>query len=116
MAHSLEVRVPFVDVSLLRALAPLLASATPPSKLDMARSSPQPLPDALFHRAKTGFTVPVREWLSEKKLNAENGKQKSERGLRGWAKFVYANFANASPAGRHFFSPSSAALEAVQPA
>jgi asparagine synthase (glutamine-hydrolysing) len=63
MAHSLELRVPLVDVTLLRTLAPLLASDHAPTKLDMARSSTRPLPDAVLNRPKTGFTIPVREWL-----------------------------------------------------
>jgi asparagine synthase (glutamine-hydrolysing) len=32
MAHSVEIRTPFVDVELFRALAPYIASDTPPRK------------------------------------------------------------------------------------
>ncbi len=63
MAHSLEIRVPFVDPILLRGLAPGLASATTPGKGDLARAPRSPLPDAVLNRPKTGFEVPVREWL-----------------------------------------------------
>ena len=89
MAHSLEIRVPFVDVALLRQTAPLLASANPPTKQDMAAAPARPLPDAILHRAKTGFTVPVREWLLKSTAPVSSG----ERGLRGWARQVYARFA-----------------------
>jgi hypothetical protein len=41
------------------------------------------LPDSIMNRAKTGFVVPVRDWLL-----GDSGK--AERGLRGWAKHVYA--------------------------
>lgn len=84
MAHSLEVRVPLVDLELLRKTVPLLYSTTPVGKRDMALTPAQPLPDAIVNRAKTGFTIPVREWLMEGEGHA------GERGLRGWAWKVYA--------------------------
>src|SRR5882724_8879068 len=39
MGHSVEIRVPFVDVDLLRTIAPLLASKQPPSKREMAAAA-----------------------------------------------------------------------------
>lgn len=83
MAHSLEVRTPFVDFTLLTQLAPLLRSSHPPAKLDMARSLPTPLPRSILHRRKTGFFVPVREWMMDSLGH------RPERGLRSWAKLVY---------------------------
>jgi asparagine synthase (glutamine-hydrolysing) len=83
MAHSLEIRVPFVDAELFRKLAPLLASQHPPSKKDMADTLRTKLPDPVLNRAKTGFVVPVRDWLL-----GESGA--APRGLRGWAQNVYA--------------------------
>jgi asparagine synthase (glutamine-hydrolysing) len=84
MAHSLEIRVPLVDVELMRRLAPLLTE-TFPDKQDMARSPRQPLPPEILNRRKTGFSVPVREWLMH-----DDGRQGGERGLRGWARHVMA--------------------------
>ena len=81
MAHSLEIRTPLVDIDLFRALAPMLVSAAPPSKRDMANTLRPALPEAVLNRPKTGFTVPVREWL--------HGGAGGERGLRGWAREVY---------------------------
>jgi asparagine synthase (glutamine-hydrolysing) len=100
MAHSLEIRVPLVDLQLLRSLLPALSSDAPPSKLDMAHAPRSPLPAALLSRAKTGFTVPVREWLLRSPLRLERGEGQGEvsnspshdRGLRGWARHVYSNF------------------------
>jgi asparagine synthase (glutamine-hydrolysing) len=83
MAHSIEIRVPLVDAELFRRLAPLLASPRPPGKKDMADTLQAKLPDPVLNRAKTGFVVPVREWLLGEKGNAP-------RGLRGWAHAVYA--------------------------
>lgn len=83
MAHSLEIRTPLVDQFLLKQLSPLLSSKNPPTKLAMAATPAKPLPQSILHRKKTGFGVPVREWLTSSLPD------KPERGLRSWAKFVY---------------------------
>ena len=82
MAHSLEIRTPLVDVDLFRALAPMLVSPAPPSKQDMANTPRPALPGTILARPKTGFAMPVREWL--------HGGASGERGLRGWARTVHA--------------------------
>ncbi len=87
MAHSLEIRVPFVDHALLRRLAPVLNGSQPPSKLDMAKSPAQPLPPALLSRPKTGFQIPIRRWLMVRQ--ASGSVYRAERGLRGWARYLY---------------------------
>jgi phosphatidyl-myo-inositol dimannoside synthase len=93
MAHSLEIRVPFVDVAVLRSLAPSLVSANPPDKRDMADAPRRKLPDAILQRRKTGFQIPVRDWLLKGKQKIEGRRQKfAERGLRGWARHVHAQF------------------------
>jgi asparagine synthase (glutamine-hydrolysing) len=85
MAHSLEIRTPLVDIELLRRIAPLLAAgAAAPDKRAMADAPRRKLPDAVLSRPKTGFVVPVRDWIA-----APGG----ERGLRGWARQVHAAFA-----------------------
>jgi asparagine synthase (glutamine-hydrolysing) len=86
MAHSLEIRVPLVDIALLRQLAPLLISDRRPSKREMAAAAPKPLPAEVLNRAKTGFYVPVREWLAP---TSGRKKPQPDRGLRGWAQLVY---------------------------
>lgn len=85
MAHSLEIRVPLVDVELLRTLIPLLGTINPPGKRDMACAAAKDLPEDVLNRSKTGFTVPVREWLLGDAGGMANG-----RGLRGWARRVYS--------------------------
>jgi asparagine synthase (glutamine-hydrolysing) len=65
MAHSLEIRVPFTDIELMHRLGPWIASAQPPTKVDMAGAPRQALPDAVRNRAKTGFTIPIRDWILE---------------------------------------------------
>jgi asparagine synthase (glutamine-hydrolysing) len=81
MAHGVEVRVPLVDFALLESLAPAIASTSPLSKGDLAACSDR-IPAAIYERAKTGFTTPVRQWIAD----GETGKA---RGLRGWAGKVH---------------------------
>ena len=85
MAHSLEVRVPLVDIVLWREVAKLVAAGHPPGKSDMAHCPQQALPAAIHNRPKTGFSVPVREWL-------DGQGHYQGRGLRGWARTIYRNF------------------------
>ena len=68
MAHGLEVRVPFVDTSVLDRLGPAIASPSPPNKQDLAHCA-QRLPPAMLARPKTGFTTPVRKWIAERRRN-----------------------------------------------
>ena len=82
MAHSLEIRVPLVDLELLRRVAPLLARRDPPTKLDMARTPASPLADEVLHRPKSGFSIPVPQWLAE---TGDYREYSRLRGLRGWA-------------------------------
>ena len=86
MAHSLELRVPLVDAALLARLAPLAARYPEAvSKAAMARAARPVLPPSITDRPKTGFTTPVRQWLVE--MGAVDP---ADRGLRGWARAVYA--------------------------
>ena len=86
MAHSLEIRTPLVDATLLRAIAPLLAAgADAPGKRAMADAPRLKLPASILERPKTGFVVPVRDWIA-------GGAAPAERGLRGWARHVHAAF------------------------
>jgi asparagine synthase (glutamine-hydrolysing) len=65
LAHSLEVRTPLVDIQLLRDVAPVLAaSARPHGKRWLSESPRPPLPAVVADRAKTGFTVPIDDWLA----------------------------------------------------
>jgi len=78
MAHSLEVRVPLVDAHLLRRLAPLLVRRKGRGKDILAAAPRPPLPPEIRQRRKTGFTLPIQEWLG----GAEHGK-------RAWARRMY---------------------------
>lgn len=91
MAHSLEVRVPLLDIPLSGTVFSMCNNSHFPCKLNMAQAARPSLPEKVLHRPKTGFFVPVREWL----LTGSDIQQR-ERGLRGWAKVVYKAFAENS--------------------
>jgi asparagine synthase (glutamine-hydrolysing) len=82
MAHSLEVRTPLVDAFLLRQLAPLLVVGGSKSKDHFAASARPPLPDYLRNRRKTGFSVPLKEWLN---LPPDGTTTR----MRSWARHVF---------------------------
>lgn len=63
MAHSVEVRVPLVDAHLLRKIVPVLVAARDYKKNLLLGAPASPLPDAIVNRPKTGFLLPIREWL-----------------------------------------------------
>jgi asparagine synthase (glutamine-hydrolysing) len=74
MASSVELRVPLVDAELHRALA---AGGFEPArglgKAAFVRRLAPELPEALWRRPKTGFYVPVLEWLRPGDLGAAGG-------------------------------------------
>jgi asparagine synthase (glutamine-hydrolysing) len=98
MAHSLEIRTPLVDLRLLRRIAHLTHQGVFPSKRDMALTPSLPLPPAILSRPKSGFAVPIYQWL-QKSQPTEEGKGKArDHGHRGWAKRVYAEYPTSSSA------------------
>jgi asparagine synthase (glutamine-hydrolysing) len=83
MAHSLEVRVPLVDAHLLRKVAPALVTRRERGKQLLAAAPRPPLPAEVRQRRKTGFTLPIKEWLTQESANPV------EFGKRSWARKVY---------------------------
>lgn len=71
MAHSLEIRTPYVDAWLLRHISSMFAgtrrAVSLPSKRFLTDSLKTPLPEKILRRPKTGFSVPVADWLEENK-------------------------------------------------
>ncbi len=86
MAHSLEIRVPLVDLPFWREVLALRYGGHDFGKDAMIASLARPLPASIAQRTKTGFAIPVRQWL---------GDTGRERGLLPWAKVVHAHFAGA---------------------
>ena len=65
MAHSLELRTPLVDSALLETLGPYLSGfAGGVGKAMLAKAPGKPLPESVINRCKTGFSLPIDQWLS----------------------------------------------------
>jgi asparagine synthase (glutamine-hydrolysing) len=79
MAHGVEIRTPLVDIGLFRALIPFAHA-----KRDMAMTPKPPLPSEILDRPKSGFFVPVADWME--------GEGVTGRGLRGWSQAIYQRF------------------------
>lgn len=79
MAHSLEIRVPLVDIALFRALV-AATYRQPITKQNFAHAPGTPIPDVVLNREKTGFSIPVQQWLARTSVH-----HRKWRGLRAWA-------------------------------
>lgn len=94
MAHSLEIRTPLVDATLLARVAPCIAGLAPgEGKRALARAPSKPLPDAIVNRAKTGFGVPTGAWLSATATAGAAGDGGPGQGTKGsvsrsWSRFL----------------------------
>jgi asparagine synthase (glutamine-hydrolysing) len=65
MAHSIEIRVPYVDPFFLAALPPGPMLGAIGAKAAVAAIPRPPLPEAVRRRAKTGFATPVGRWIRD---------------------------------------------------
>ena len=101
MAHSLELRTPLADVALLDALDTVHSLFKDGvGKRLLAQSPLKPLPDEVIHRRKTGFTIPMTEWLNQA-INRSNWDHfpilagKKTPWTRRWAHIVLESFQGA---------------------
>jgi asparagine synthase (glutamine-hydrolysing) len=94
MAHSLELRTPLVDAALLHALRSVHTGFVGGAGKRMLGQSPKsPLPQEIIGRPKTGFGVPMTQWLAAATdgRNWESTPLLADRGTpwtRRWAKVV----------------------------
>ena len=102
MTHSVEIRVPFVDVELFSALAPSVVSEHYPTKSDVASVLPSPLTRLIANRQKTGFVTPLEQWAA-----AVTGGSTGERGLRSWSRCVLSRTAGYFRAGSEVSASNS---------
>jgi len=87
MHHSVELRTPLVDAHLLDNLQPYLyAFPRFPKKSLLANAPSKPLPAVVRNRPKTGFSIPVYQWMADL--------APQERGTRAvaWAKYVASKY------------------------
>jgi asparagine synthase (glutamine-hydrolysing) len=88
MAHSVEIRTPLVDASFFAAIGArqgfggkLLGKPT------FAAVPSRALPRGIVERRKTGFLIPLQQWLQSQSSTGHG-----ERGLRAWARYIAASF------------------------
>lgn len=86
MAHSLEIRVPLVDVTLLRHWLPAAIRALPFDRQSLLRAASPTVGALLDKRPKTGFSIPVQSWQTA------NSSRHGESGLRSWSRRVAKRF------------------------
>ncbi|TLS66728.1 asparagine synthase (glutamine-hydrolyzing) [Mariprofundus erugo] len=96
MAHSLEIRTPFVDAHLIRKIVPALSSVWNSSGKGLFYGSlNRPLPEFITSRSKTGFYTPVSKWLqSDNRLDVWKSIPSLRKGSAPWARrwaFVVAD-------------------------
>ena len=77
MAHSLEVRVPFVDVDFFENSIMLQTA----SKQDLANAVNHSLPITVTNRKKTGFNIPMRQWFAD-------GQNQDD--AKNWSNFIWS--------------------------
>jgi len=88
MAHSVELRTPLVDAWLLRDIMRLRTLGLRASKADFARAANPKIYELLQSRPKTGFSIPVTQWMPPE-LRATAGRANP---YRIWAKYVLQRF------------------------
>ncbi len=90
MAHSLEIRTPFVDSEFFQSVAGDVGNLSRgEGKAALARSPNKPLPPEISNRPKTGFGVPTGQWTAAVE-GGQNATAAETKGLasRGWARHL----------------------------
>lgn len=88
MAHSLEIRVPLVDITFLHAVAPAIPHLKGRrGKEALAASPSRPLPEEVAHRTKTGFGVPTGAWLG-RVVEGQGASKTKGAASRSWGMHV----------------------------
>ncbi|MDY7545658.1 asparagine synthase (glutamine-hydrolyzing) [Glaciimonas sp. CA11.2] len=88
MAHSVELRVPLVDIPTWQKV--LTTGAGISGKQLLGSAPVPPLPDEIVFRAKTGFSVPIGSWHANKVVKSQR-----QPTIRAWSRHVIEHFTNA---------------------
>jgi asparagine synthase (glutamine-hydrolysing) len=86
MAHSLEIRLPLVDVDLLKAIGNLTRHSN--GKQLLARAPKPELPQSIAAREKTGFTTPIQKWLNGAAMKRNTHINPHWHWSRNWAREI----------------------------
>ena len=88
MAHSVEMRTPLVDWFFFEQLVPLLKSKININKNTLLKCVESKVPNELFTRKKTGFGVPLRNYLNQ----FTQDKKKYSHPKKDWAILSYKKY------------------------
>ncbi len=88
MAHSVEMRVPYVDLDFIKSVIILIKSKLPPTKKSLLNLTSKNIFNELKKRKKTGFSIPINIWL-QKKMGKVN---ENSHPTKLWAKEVIKEF------------------------
>lgn len=102
MAHSVEIRLPFVDATLLKSIAPAMKQLVPGAGKGALASAPtRALPEQIRRRTKTGFTVPTNAWMAKAARTQVALIGAKPKGLvsRDWSHVVLAALNSPDPVG-----------------
>jgi asparagine synthase (glutamine-hydrolysing) len=88
MAHSLEIRVPLVDVELFRRWLPVAMRHVPFDRQRLLEVADPRIARTVGTRPKTGFSVPLQRWLQSSSPSTD-----ADPGLRPWSRLVAQRFA-----------------------
>jgi asparagine synthase (glutamine-hydrolysing) len=91
MAHSIELRVPLVDTTLLRAVLQLVSRGFVATKAEVSRTTNPAIYAMLSNRPKTGFAIPTVAWMQSELATPKTAGGAS----RVWAKFLDERFCGA---------------------
>jgi glycosyltransferase involved in cell wall biosynthesis len=87
MAHSLEIRVPFVDPALFSRWLPHAIRQLPFDRQQILSAADQRCAQVIGKREKSGFSIPLQNWLRPSSPSAGR-----EGGLRAWARILARRF------------------------
>ncbi len=90
MAHSTEMRTPFVDWFFFKKLLPLLKSNIQINKISLLNIVKNKIPKSLYKRKKTGFAIPHKTYL--KKISNNNIKYANP--IKDWSLLSYDRYIN----------------------
>ena len=92
MAHSLELRVPFVDIKFISKILSLQHSGLKLDKDYLKNHFKSNFPKYLISKSKTGFSTPVNDWLSKKMINVKRKNINQMHSTTTWASQVINHF------------------------
>ncbi len=88
MAHSIEIRVPYIDVELWKSAMPMISQNANSSWKEILAEIPSVgIPDHIRRRSKQGFNVPFDYWIGGTNVGKSNGAWS-----RKWASDVIHQF------------------------